>query len=104
MTIFILLCAALIYTTHLDLQSTFHALATNPNAREANPLLRWVVKLGKVPTYALRMAVNALVIWLCWKMRQPGSLQTTIWWLPLAATSAIYLYIAIRNRRFYGRN
>lgn len=102
MTVFILLALALILTTHLDLQSTFRALETNPKAREANPLLRWVVKLGKVPTCAFRMAVNGLILWLCWKMRRTGALQTSIWWLPLVACSAFYAFIAWRNRRFYG--
>lgn len=102
--LFIVLTIALIVTTHLDLQSTFHALKTNPKAQEANPLLRWVVKLGKVPTYIFRMGANALVIWLTWLMAHPGYWQSPIWWLPISVVSGFYLFIAIRNRRFYGRN
>lgn len=97
---FLILALLLIVATVFDLQSTFAALDRNPYAYEKNVLLRWVVKIGAVPTYAFRMIVNAIVIWLCWKLKQPGTDWTTsIWWLPFVACSAFYLFIAWRNTK-----
>lgn len=101
--LFIILAVALVVTTVLDLRSTFQALASNPKAKEANPMLRWVVKIGPVPTYAFRMGANAFIIWACWQFTQPGYWQTSIWWLPIAFASALYLWLSIRNRQFYGK-
>ena len=100
---FWILFAALLVTNFLDYRSTFIALRTNPQAKEANVLIRWAVRRGERFMQLFTGALNALIGVACAILKSNGYWHTAIWWLPLAGCAALHGFLAWRNRRYFGR-
>lgn len=74
----------------LDAYTTKEALRTNPNAREANPVIRWLMeKLGDNGWVGAKMVATLVA----------GILLYPYPWV-LAVVSSIYLLIFLNNLRF----
>ena len=102
---YLLLTLFLLVGNFFDFRSTFIAIETNPNAYEKNVFMRFFVSRGKLFTYLMTSLVNLLIAGFCFilKTSSDPNTRTSIWWLPLIALALFHIYLALRNRRFYGK-
>jgi hypothetical protein len=95
-----LMLAALAGSSLFDAESTFRGIKEG-RLQEANPLMRPLVKAGRIPTYAALMAANVGLGLLAKKARKD---KVSGWWLPLVLPTMTHTAAGILARRFPGRD
>lgn len=87
------LTAALTAATVYDVETTFRGLANCSGCGERSPVGRWLVKEGRLPTYAAQFALNSGLLFLA---RSKGG-----GWTSAAVTIAVgHLVAGTLNLRF----
>jgi len=89
---FISLSGLTVATAIIDLKTAYNAIESGA-AKEGNPLMRLMMKLGKPGAYAVVVGLKASLLWGSYKLRERGS---ELWWLlPAISISSNSIGVAI---------
>jgi hypothetical protein len=85
---FVMVNSYLVLMTVFDIESTFSAI--HNGAHEANPVMKPFVKSGRLATYGINLAVDALIIWASYEIKgsKNKDLKKTWWLLPMITGTA----------------
>lgn len=84
---FLEVSAFLVASTIFDVETTFAAI--HNGAHEANPLMKPFVNKGRVPTYAVQLGVDAILLSIAYEIKKSShrDLQKVWWVLPTVAAT-----------------